>query len=152
MTLEPSSKDRFGAALTTYQDRLSEARDGFGMQYDRAKRRSLRLLWVGGQGMETAKRSASVFSERGTWTVLPSGRGMLTLMIIMDARSPRAPRSDPADLVPALREVQVGFRVRRADSEYLSRLASRAGVGPMTLARLVVEKYLTDQRLKESSK
>ena len=86
------------------------------------------------------------------WIALHSDRAVLTLMIIMAARSPRAPRTDPADLVPALREVQVGFRVRRADSEYLSLVARRAGVGPMTLARLVVEKYLADQRLKESSK
>jgi hypothetical protein len=74
------------------------------------------------------------------------------IMIIMGAKAPRAPKVLPSELVPELREVQVGFRVRRTDSEYLSRLASRAGVGPMTLARLVVEKYLADQRLKEISK
>jgi hypothetical protein len=104
------------------------------------------------QGMESGwPMSASVPSDV-PWMALQSSRALLTLMIIMAARSPRAPRTDPADLVPALREVQVGFRIRRADSEYLVQVARRAGVGPMTLARLVVEKYLADQRLKESSK
>lgn len=82
--------------------------------------------------------------------VLRSGRSMSTLMIIMAEKSPRVPRSSPGDLVPPRREMQVGFRVRRADAAYLVRLARKAGVGPMTLARLVIEKYLADQRRKES--
>lgn len=55
--------------------------------------------------------------------------------------------SQPRDLVPLLRTVQVGFRISSYDAALLSKLAKDAGVGHLTLARLVLEKYLAEQRI-----
>jgi hypothetical protein len=59
--------------------------------------------------------------------------------------------SDPKSLVPALRTVQVGFRITQDDAHLLSRLARDARVGHLTLARLIVERYLAERR-SESNK
>ena len=56
-------------------------------------------------------------------------------------------KPSPKSLVPSTRTVQVGFRVSAADAELLLRLARQEGVGHLTLARLIVERYLTDHRL-----
>ena len=48
--------------------------------------------------------------------------------------------------LPIFRDVQVGFRLTKDDAALLHELADGAGVGHTTLARLIVEKYLADQR------
>jgi hypothetical protein len=56
--------------------------------------------------------------------------------------------SEPEDLVEPMGQtrlqVQLSFRLRPADADSLRTLADRAGVGPSTLGRLIVERYLAD--------
>jgi len=59
-------------------------------------------------------------------------------------------RSIPGVVVPPLRTVQIGFRVSAEDAGLLNKLAHDAGVGHLTLARLVLETYLADARGKKS--
>ena len=51
---------------------------------------------------------------------------------------------DLAALVRNPREVQIGFRLSAGDATKLRKLATKAGVGHTTLARLIVERYLLD--------
>ena len=55
-------------------------------------------------------------------------------------------RPIPGVVVPPMRTVQIGFRVCAEDARLLTKLARDAGVGHLTLARLVVEAYLDDIR------
>jgi hypothetical protein len=64
--------------------------------------------------------------------------------MVVNMRKKRRPI--PGVVVPPLRTVQIGFRICPADSRLLSQLARDAGVGHLTLARLVLEKYLADVR------
>jgi hypothetical protein len=66
-------------------------------------------------------------------------------MYIIANSMPIRPRR-PQDLVPALRTVQIGFRISSGDARFLSKLAREADVGHLTLARLVLEHYLAEQR------
>jgi hypothetical protein len=61
-------------------------------------------------------------------------------------------KSIPGVVVPPLRTVQIGFRVSAEDAGLLAKLAQDAGVGHLTLARLVVEGYLADFREKKSKR
>lgn len=69
-------------------------------------------------------------------------------MIIMTGpgKPLRAPRMTASGLVPLKREVLIGFRLTRRDADLLSKLAKGAGVGHLTLARLVLERYLEQER------
>jgi hypothetical protein len=69
-------------------------------------------------------------------------------MIIMAGgrRVVRPPRAAATELVPVKREALVGFRLTRSDADFLAKLAKGAGVGHLTLARLVVERYLEQER------
>jgi hypothetical protein len=71
-----------------------------------------------------------------------TGNEMYSTMNSMDDWKP-----SPKSLVPSTRTVQVGFRVSATDAEVLMRLARQEGVGHLTLARLIVERYLADHRL-----
>lgn len=56
-----------------------------------------------------------------------------------------AVNADPEALAPsAWREVRMSIRLHKADVDILRVLAKRANVGPSTMARLVVERYIAD--------
>ena len=59
-------------------------------------------------------------------------------------QSARLLRRDRLDLIQPGLEVQVSFRLRPAEANVLKALAERAGVGPSTLARLIVQRYLSE--------
>jgi hypothetical protein len=61
-------------------------------------------------------------------------------------------RSIPGVVVPPLRTVQIGFRISAEDAGLLGKLARDAGVGHLTLARLVLEGYLADVRETKSKR
>lgn len=50
-------------------------------------------------------------------------------------------------VVPAHRTCRVIFRITDAEDTALRALAERAGIGPSTLARLIIEQYLTKNAL-----
>ncbi len=53
----------------------------------------------------------------------------------------------PEALAPAHRDVQVSFRLTTAESETLRAVAERASVGPSTMARLIVVRYLAEHEV-----
>jgi hypothetical protein len=59
-------------------------------------------------------------------------------------------RSPIPDLViPTSRAARVIFRLTDDDDDWLREFARKAGIGPSTLARLIIEKYIADHRGKK---
>ena len=50
----------------------------------------------------------------------------------------------PSKLGDGTRDVRITFRLKVRDKRVLERLAKQAGVGTSTMARLIVERYVTD--------